>query len=428
MGSSTQPRDIPVVETSPCPSNYRFVPKGNVYITANVRKETHASGRPLYLVTSKHNPRKTLGVRCPLDVYNRVHDAEKATRASRQAAVDKHDAAERRQFEAALREEYPNIPEAEVGKLVKRALAKRSGRVGRTARIDVREKARLAVWAHVRHCHTEYDALLRGGVKREHARVRVQAAVQRVLRGWKAEPKPMNGKRKSDEANISGAKRSKVEGGKATVRQTTTGFGDEAMDKLSASAKRLSLVDIADGTPGERGKTLVSGIMVGAREKRQTRSMVKTDIYDYDGDNHSQNRNKVRHDSQSSSEDKWIDTSSSASTASFADDEKSVYSDAQDSSGEEDSAIDEESDGDEDVVMSQNQFMLPEGSRRHQKPEFSLPPQKKKAAQVPNPAKAEAKRKKWMERKRARRAQKKQAQKKVAKPCDRVVIVISDDE
>lgn len=43
----------------------------------------------------------------------------------------------------------------------------------------------LAVVAHVRHQHTEYDELLMSGLDRTAARAGVRDAVQAVLDGWR---------------------------------------------------------------------------------------------------------------------------------------------------------------------------------------------------------------------------------------------------
>jgi hypothetical protein len=42
----------------------------------------------------------------------------------------------------------------------------------------------LAVRAHVRHVHTEYDSLLNSGWDRHEARARVLPQVEQVLEGW----------------------------------------------------------------------------------------------------------------------------------------------------------------------------------------------------------------------------------------------------
>jgi hypothetical protein len=58
--------------------------------------------------------------------------------------------------------------------------------VGRSAdakRFDA-EAIALAVRAHVRHVHTEYDSLLNSGWDRHEARARVLPQVEQVLKDW----------------------------------------------------------------------------------------------------------------------------------------------------------------------------------------------------------------------------------------------------
>ena len=62
-----------------------------------------------------------------------------------------------------------------------------SGRVGRSRRIDIDGKLRLATIAHIRHNHTDYDDLLTG-FGREEAREYVVDKIARIVRGWEDAP------------------------------------------------------------------------------------------------------------------------------------------------------------------------------------------------------------------------------------------------
>ena len=61
-------------------------------------------------------------------------------------------------------------------------------RPGRRLRVDGQsldpQAVRAAVIAHIRHVHTDYDALLMQGVARRAARDRIQARVQEVVETW----------------------------------------------------------------------------------------------------------------------------------------------------------------------------------------------------------------------------------------------------
>ena len=62
----------------------------------------------------------------------------------------------------AIREQYPSCPTTAEKVIAEHACRKYSGRIGRTAAAKELspEPIRLAVIAHIRHCHTNYDELL----------------------------------------------------------------------------------------------------------------------------------------------------------------------------------------------------------------------------------------------------------------------------
>lgn len=83
---------------------------------------------------------------------------------------------------------FPRCPVDEAAQIARHAAERSSGRVGRSAagrELDERALA-LAVGAHVRHVHTDYDALLMSGVEREAARERIRDDVARVLASWRS--------------------------------------------------------------------------------------------------------------------------------------------------------------------------------------------------------------------------------------------------
>lgn len=183
-----------VRRSTPMPKDYVFVPKGNVYITGNCRKQTLAARQTVYAVVDKN--KRTVGLRVPQAVYQAVLSSEAATRRDRASAVQKRDDAMERQFREALKKLYPRAPDGEIPKIVARAMQKRSGRVGRTSKIDVEGKANLAVAAHIRHVHTNYEQLFKQGLTREKARAQTFQKVGEVLKSWRRESaKPKQEKR-----------------------------------------------------------------------------------------------------------------------------------------------------------------------------------------------------------------------------------------
>lgn len=82
---------------------------------------------------------------------------------------------------------FPGCGTQRAQEIARRAAARGSGRVGRTAAGRALDAAaiELAVAASVRHRDTAYDELLMSGVERGDARERVRGDVARVLDGWR---------------------------------------------------------------------------------------------------------------------------------------------------------------------------------------------------------------------------------------------------
>ncbi|KAK4177284.1 hypothetical protein QBC36DRAFT_185473 [Triangularia setosa] len=183
LSTAATPHEAKVPPYTPVPPGYRHVPKGNIYITKNCRLRTHAANQPLYVVVDKRN--RTLGIRCPDQIYRQVLVSHHETASKRAQAVQKRDAQIEDQFEAIILKLFPKTPKDSVPVIVKHAVKKRSGRVGRSTKIgELEDKVMLAVRAHIRHVHTDYEKLLREGVGREEARQKVWGRVSEVTREW----------------------------------------------------------------------------------------------------------------------------------------------------------------------------------------------------------------------------------------------------
>jgi hypothetical protein len=87
---------------------------------------------------------------------------------------------------AAILERYPNCPGEEARQIAEHAGRRSSGRIGRSAAGRALDGAAidLAMIAHIRHTHSNYDELLMDGVERLHARSQVREAIDRVLVQW----------------------------------------------------------------------------------------------------------------------------------------------------------------------------------------------------------------------------------------------------
>ena len=170
----------------PMPKGYTFVPKGDVYITKNCRKTTHETKKTLFVVVDKKS--KPMGLRCPTNIYNTVVSLGKATATQRAEAVQKRDAAIVEDFEEAIVKLFPTMPKAEVQQVLKHSLKKHSRRVGRTNKMALQDRVKLAVRAHIRHMHTDYDKLLKQGVSRLLAREKIWDRLNEIARQWGGRP------------------------------------------------------------------------------------------------------------------------------------------------------------------------------------------------------------------------------------------------
>lgn len=174
-------REITVSANTPMPKGYGFLPKGIRYKTLHGRKLTHEAGKILYIVIDK---KKQVGLRVPTPILHQVHRQAKQTLPARLAATEKRDTADIAKAASELVNQFPEIPEKEKKLVLKHGFKKFSGRVGRTNSIPLSRKASLAVIAHVRHKHTEYDALLKDGKDRDEARKLTRRRIENILRKW----------------------------------------------------------------------------------------------------------------------------------------------------------------------------------------------------------------------------------------------------
>lgn len=171
-----------------------FLPAGDTALTRRARKHS-----PLAAVVVRFNrPRKRYdrqGLLVAREAIARAAD-ECAADAPERAAARVRAASARqeddREFIAALTREiaqrYPGCPADEARQIAEHTGLRNSGRVGRSAAGRKLDGAAvdLAVVAHIRHTHTNYDKLLMAGTERLEARARVREKIDRVLAAWKS--------------------------------------------------------------------------------------------------------------------------------------------------------------------------------------------------------------------------------------------------
>jgi hypothetical protein len=115
---------------------------------------------------------------------------EAPRRLARETASQAREQADSRylaQFGERIHLQYPGCPAREAEAITIHACEKYSGRVGRSSAAKAldAEAIDLAVRAHVRHTHTDYDRLLAQGCDRTEARSAVAAKVAQVIERWR---------------------------------------------------------------------------------------------------------------------------------------------------------------------------------------------------------------------------------------------------
>jgi len=171
-----------------------FLPSGDAALT---RRAAAGSARHAVVVkfsrARKRNERQGVLVEesalakareeCAKDAAKRERVREK--RRGRDLIADEE---YRREFERCILKLFPSCPAQEAKTIAEHACRKHSGRVGRSAAAkEFASKAiELAVRAHVRHVHTEYDDLMARELDRFEARAEVRDGVVRMLEKWRA--------------------------------------------------------------------------------------------------------------------------------------------------------------------------------------------------------------------------------------------------
>jgi hypothetical protein len=121
----------------------------------------------------------------PTHVHTAVLESADETAADRASATLQRDRRDNIKARALLLTTFPSIPPQCLEKILQHAFLKGSRRVGRISTRTDTEKATLAVEAHIRHEHTEYERLMEDeGMEREGARRRVWGEVRRVRDEW----------------------------------------------------------------------------------------------------------------------------------------------------------------------------------------------------------------------------------------------------
>jgi hypothetical protein len=172
-----------------------FIPRGDAALTRRSRKYSTLSAVVVRFSRSRKRYERQ-GLLVEPDALERAEqeclsDEAKRRIAQEKAAVVREQADQQyiAQFTDAVHSRYPDCPAGEAEAIARHACAKYSGRVGRSAAAKSFDATAidLAVKAHVRHAHTEYDQLLSRGWERSEARWEVSDRVAEIMERWRRE-------------------------------------------------------------------------------------------------------------------------------------------------------------------------------------------------------------------------------------------------
>jgi hypothetical protein len=169
-----------------------FLPAGDTALTRRARK--HSSLAAVVVRFSRARKRyERQGLLVTEEALAKAEDecaADAPARAAARASAALGRAEEDLEFVDALTkailEHYPGCPPDEARQIAQHTGRRSSGRVGRSASGRALEKSAidLAVIAHVRHAHTNYDKLLMSGTERLNARTQIREKIDSVLAKW----------------------------------------------------------------------------------------------------------------------------------------------------------------------------------------------------------------------------------------------------
>jgi hypothetical protein len=172
------------------PEAYVEIPPGDPYLTRKIKELAEV----VYVRMVK---RKELGlsvrvgllapepvVREALFEAERTRDERERKNARSQVYRKQKEEKKQREMIRRIKGIYSDMPEGEGEIIVAHAFEVGSGRVGRTTTVSEEQKIELAVKAHIRHVHTEYDSLIAAGLDRETARDQVRDEVEGLHIKW----------------------------------------------------------------------------------------------------------------------------------------------------------------------------------------------------------------------------------------------------
>lgn len=170
-----------------------FLPRGDVALTRRSRKYSILSAVVVRFSRSRKRYERQ-GLLVESGAVERAQEECLSDEEKRRVAREKASLAREQgdnqyvaQFVDCIRSRYPDCPPGEAEAIARHACEKYSGRVGRSAAAKSFDATAidLAVKAHIRHAHTEYDRLLSRGCERTEARSAVSDRVTQIMQRWR---------------------------------------------------------------------------------------------------------------------------------------------------------------------------------------------------------------------------------------------------
>ncbi len=170
-----------------------FLPSGNATLSRRAKKFSSLSA----VVVQFNRRRKRYERQGLLATATAIRQAEESLQADAGKRAKQRAAAEIRRDQDDLKlvetmidrisEQFPSCPLDEARCIAQHTAERGSGRVGRSAagRDSEPEAIKLAVIAHIRHAHTDYDVKLMQGVARHEARSMIQPVLKKKLMAWR---------------------------------------------------------------------------------------------------------------------------------------------------------------------------------------------------------------------------------------------------
>ncbi len=173
------------------PDGYVEFETGDAYLTRKVKQMANR----VFIRMKRHKRLKVsrpVGILAPADVVvaareeaAQTAEARQKKRAAGAASRQRKEAKTRNTVKQRMLELYPMMPSDEAEEITEHAFEVGSGRVGRSSMVELDGKIELAVRAHVRHSHTDYDRLMDEGWDREDARDEVRSEIGKVIEKWR---------------------------------------------------------------------------------------------------------------------------------------------------------------------------------------------------------------------------------------------------